>query len=95
MALFNAPRALASDPNAPVALGRPPEYLGGWLPLVFSAVIAAAILVVFYALFFTPPHVSQFGATVQTISPSPTDTAVVSPMPSPITEPPPTQGPIQ
>jgi hypothetical protein len=32
---------------------------------------------------------------VQTISPSPTNTAVVAPMPSPTTEPRPTQAPIQ
>jgi hypothetical protein len=35
------------------------------------------------------------GSTVQTISPSPTNTAVVAPMPSPTTEPRPTQAPIQ
>ncbi len=48
MALYNAPPAIP-DPNAPVALGRPPESLGGWLPLLLSAATAIAIMAVFYA----------------------------------------------
>jgi hypothetical protein len=95
MALFNAPPALASDPNEPVALGRPPEYLGGWLPLVFSAAVALAIMAVFYAV-TSPVGNTQIGTSnVNSDSPSLTNTAVVAPMPSPTTEPRPMQAPIQ
>jgi len=76
------------DPNEPVALGRPPAYLGGWLPLVFSAAVALAIMAM-----FMPGIPTVVGGT--TIGSPPTDTAVVSPMPSPTTEPRPTQAPIQ
>jgi hypothetical protein len=87
--MFNAPRASASDP---VTLERSAEYLGGWLPFLFSAAIALAIMAMFFPGI---PTVDDTGSTVQTISPSPTNTAVVAPMPSPTTEPRPTQAPIQ
>ena len=93
MALFNAPPALTSDPNEPVILGRPPAYLGGWLPLVFSAAVALAIMAMFMP--GIPTVVGDTQSTAQTIGSPPTDTAVVSPMPSPTTEPRPTQAPIQ
>jgi hypothetical protein len=48
MALYNAPRTIP-DPNAPVALGRPPEALGGWIPLIVSSAIVLAIMAVFYS----------------------------------------------
>jgi hypothetical protein len=48
MALPNAPRTIP-DPNTAVALGRPPEALGGWTPLIVSTAIVLAILVVFYS----------------------------------------------
>lgn len=94
MALFNA--SGASDPNELVALARPPEYLGGWLPLVFSAAITLAIMAMFYPGSSPVVGETQNGPSiVQTVSPSPTDTAVVSPMPSPTSEPRPTQTPIR
>jgi hypothetical protein len=37
------------DPNAPIALGRPPEALGGWIPLIVSSAIVLAIMAVFYS----------------------------------------------
>lgn len=93
MALYNAPPALASDPNVPAALGRPPEFLGGWLPLVFSVAIALTIMAVFMPNL--PTVASEPQTTVQAIGQPPADTAVVSPMPGPTTEPRPTQAPIQ
>ena len=81
------------DPNEPVALTRPPEYLGGWLPLLLSAAIALAIMAMFMP--GIPTIVSNTQPTVQPIGQSPTDTAVASPKPSSTTEPGPTQAPIQ
>lgn len=81
------------DPNGPIALARPPEYLGGWLPLFFSAAVALAIMAMFMP--GIPTIVGDTQPSVQTIGQSPTDTAVVSPMPSPTTETRPTQAPIQ
>ena len=80
------------DPNEPVALARLPGYLGGWLPLLFSAAVALVIMAIFMP--GIPTVVSDAQPTVQTIGQSPTDTAVVSPMP-PTTEPRPTQAPIR
>ena len=71
------------DPNEPVALARPSEHLGGWLPLLFSTVVALAIMAMFMP--GIPTIVSDTQPTPQTIGQSPTDTAAVSPMPSPTT----------
>ncbi len=96
MALFNASRASTSDPNEPVALGRPTEYLGGWLPLAFSAAVALAIMAMFYPGSSSVVGATQNGTSVmRALSPPPTGTAGVSPLPSPTTEPRPTQAPIQ
>jgi hypothetical protein len=50
MALYNAPRPRL-DPTAAVALGRPPEALGGWLPLIVAAIVSIAIIAVLYSPF--------------------------------------------
>jgi hypothetical protein len=92
MALYNAPRRPSS---APAALGRPREALGGWLPIIGAIVLTLFIMAVVF------PH--SFGIlginprpSAQTVSVRPaSDTAVLAPMPSPTTEPRPTQGPIE
>jgi hypothetical protein len=48
MALYNAPR-LPLDPTAAVALERPPEALGGWLPLIVASVVSIAIIAMLYS----------------------------------------------
>ena len=68
---------------------------GGWLPLIASCIVAVVILAIVF------PH--SFGITVinsrptvQTVMAQPaSDTAVVASMPSPTTEPRPTQAPIR
>lgn len=90
MALYNnPPRMPLDDQPRPAATGT------SWLPFIAACVAA----VVFLAVVF--PH--SFGIvginprpSLKTVTAQPTsETAVVVPMPSPTTEPRPTQAPIQ
>ena len=92
MALYNPPlepRITRDDER------RPARYGASWLPLIASAIVAVVVMAIVF------PH--SFGIvginprpTVQTVTDQPTsETAVVAPMPSPTTEPRPTQAPIQ
>ena len=86
------------DPNAPVARGRPKESFGGWLPLALAAAVAIAAIAWMYPRTTSDRagDTTNTGPSVQTVIPAPSpDTAVVEPMPSPTTEPRPTQAPIQ
>ena len=68
------------------------------LPLIAAAAIAVALIALMYPRTTTERvgDTTNAGPSVQTVTPTPsTDTAVVEPVPSPTTEPRPTQQPIQ
>ena len=92
MALHNPPL----EPRIPLAdADRPARYGGGWLPLIVAAIVAVVTLGIVFPNSFgiVGPNPRPM---VKTVTAQPTsDTAVVAPMPSPTTEPRPTQAPIQ
>ncbi len=48
MALSNPPRPQL-DPTAAIAVGRPREALGGWLPLIVASIVSIAIIAMLYS----------------------------------------------
>lgn len=84
------------DPNAPAARGRPAQSFGGWLPLVFAAAVAAALMALMY------PHIgtdraadtTNTGPSAKTVTPTPApSTSPAVPTPNPTTEQPNTPPP--
>ena len=49
MALYNPSRAPPHDPSRHDAFARPPEVLGGWLPLIIATIVSIAIMAMFYS----------------------------------------------
>ena len=47
MALYNSSRAPPHNPSTNDAFARPPEVLGGWLPLIIASIISFAALAMF------------------------------------------------
>ena len=82
---YETPRDPRIDANDPVALRRPSASFGGWLPLVLSIAVVAAVLAMFYPSTTTERvnDTTNTGPSVQTVTPAP----------SPTTEPRPTQAP--
>ena len=49
MALYNPSRAPPIVPSTRDAFARPPEVLGGWLPLIIATIVSIAIMAMFYS----------------------------------------------
>jgi hypothetical protein len=49
MALDNLSRAPPPHPSTHDAFARPPEVVGGWLPLIIATIVSIAIMAMFYS----------------------------------------------
>jgi hypothetical protein len=77
------------DPNLPVARGRPVQSFGGWLPLVFTALVAAGLLAWMYPSLTSDrtTDTTNAGPSVETVAPTPSpSTSPAVPTPNPTTE---------
>jgi hypothetical protein len=86
---YENPRDPRIDSNDPVARGRPSASLGGWLPLVLAAAVAAAVLAMVYPRLATDRagDTNNAGPSVQTVAPTPSpSTSQAVPTPNPTTE---------